>query len=387
MVFDVDRLTRRPVELEHVIDLAEKHDVALASVGGQIDLATPQGRLTARIKASVGRHESEQSSRRIRRKFLERAENGQPHGLVAYGWTRVGGRDVIKADEAEVIRHSINRLLSGESLRSVAADLNARGAAPPRSGSWDPTKLRQVLLRERNAGLRRHQGKVIGAGDWEAVISPATLDRLRAFLQDPNRRTNRGPMRRHLLSGIAECGICATGLRVLVAHGRRPSAYVCPNCFKIRRTQEAVDDLVTKAIIRRLERPDAITALLPTDDQPLVDEIAGLRARLDLVADQYADDEIDSQQLGRITKRLRARLEAAEANARRSTGPDVGDLATPDIAARWAGIALERRRAVISLLAVVRVLPIGRTGRAAFDPAGVEVTWTTAQTTRSPGRG
>lgn len=53
--WDVDRLTRTPRELEDVVDLAEHRGVALASVGGEIDLATPQGRLTARIKASVAR--------------------------------------------------------------------------------------------------------------------------------------------------------------------------------------------------------------------------------------------------------------------------------------------------------------------------------------------
>ena len=88
VVWDVDRLTRTPAELERFIALADAHDIALASVGGDVDLATPQGRLTARIKGSVARHEVEQSSRRLRRKFLERAEQGKPHGKLAYGYMR-----------------------------------------------------------------------------------------------------------------------------------------------------------------------------------------------------------------------------------------------------------------------------------------------------------
>ncbi|MBA2549620.1 MAG: recombinase family protein, partial [Nocardioidaceae bacterium] len=90
VVWDVDRLTRTPAELEDFISLADVRSVALASVGGEIDLGTPQGRLTARIKGSVARHEVEQSSRRLRRKFLERAEQGKPHGQVAYGYQRQG---------------------------------------------------------------------------------------------------------------------------------------------------------------------------------------------------------------------------------------------------------------------------------------------------------
>ena len=41
--WDVDRLTRSPRELEDVVDLAERRGVALASVGGEIDLATYRG--------------------------------------------------------------------------------------------------------------------------------------------------------------------------------------------------------------------------------------------------------------------------------------------------------------------------------------------------------
>jgi site-specific DNA recombinase len=150
---------------------------------------------------------------------------------------------------------------------------------------------------------------------------------------------------------------------------------VCQLCFGVRRKQVAVDALVERLILERLALPDALTAFLPADEQPLLDEAAGLRARLDLVADQYANDQIDSLQLTRITSRLRRRLQDVESKIRQSTGPDLADLAVADIGERWSEVPLERKRAVISLLAVIRVLPIGKTGRAAFDPAGVSVTW------------
>src|SRR5699024_9514765 len=76
VVWDVDRLTRKPAELETFIDLADRHGLSLASVGGEIDLSTPQGRLTARIKGSVARHEAEQMGRRIARKAEQTAREG-----------------------------------------------------------------------------------------------------------------------------------------------------------------------------------------------------------------------------------------------------------------------------------------------------------------------
>ena len=85
----LDRLHRRPVELEHFIDLADRHRLALATVGGDADLSTDNGRLFARIKGAVARGEIERKSVRQKRANLQRAEMGTPppggRRAVGYG--------------------------------------------------------------------------------------------------------------------------------------------------------------------------------------------------------------------------------------------------------------------------------------------------------------
>jgi DNA invertase Pin-like site-specific DNA recombinase len=377
-VWDTDRLTRHPVELESVIELAERRGVSLASVGGEIDLATPQGRLTARIKASVARHEVEQASRRIRRKVLERAENGRPHGRVAYGWSRVNGEDVVLPVQAEVVREIAHRLVAGDTLRSIAQDLQRRGVPTPLAAQrWEPTMVRQLVSRERNVALRRHQRQVIGKGDWEPILDVDTYERVVAVLRDPRRRTSTTRENKFLLSGVAVCGLCNSPLRVLVANGTRPRAYACPRCYRIRRKQSAVDQLVTDLVIRRLSQPDALAAF---SDDPGADaelrEMEAHRAKLDSAADQYAEGVIDGEQLSRISTRLRPRLAELDARVKaRIRRPDLADLARHDIGDVWSDLPLARKRAIIDVLMTVRVLPIGKSGRAEFDPKGVQVTW------------
>ena len=59
-----DRLHRSPKELEVFIDLVERRRVHRAVVtGGDYDLTTPDGRLSARIVGAVARKESEDRSR------------------------------------------------------------------------------------------------------------------------------------------------------------------------------------------------------------------------------------------------------------------------------------------------------------------------------------
>jgi hypothetical protein len=59
IVWAVDRLVRRLPDLEDLIDRFERTGVKLVTVSGEMDLSTDQGRLVARILASVARGEVE----------------------------------------------------------------------------------------------------------------------------------------------------------------------------------------------------------------------------------------------------------------------------------------------------------------------------------------
>ena len=72
-VWDLDRLYRQPRELEDLIDLADEKGLLLATVTGDADLSTDNGRLYARIKGAVGKSEVERkSARQPRRQALAR---------------------------------------------------------------------------------------------------------------------------------------------------------------------------------------------------------------------------------------------------------------------------------------------------------------------------
>jgi DNA invertase Pin-like site-specific DNA recombinase len=130
VVWDADRLHRRPKELEDFFGVCEEAGVTrLASVSGDIDLATHDGQFLARILGAVAKKESDDKSRRIKRKHEELAQAGK----VAGGGTRPYGyeadRRTVRESEALVVRECARRLLSGEALRAICADLNERGVS------------------------------------------------------------------------------------------------------------------------------------------------------------------------------------------------------------------------------------------------------------------
>jgi site-specific DNA recombinase len=173
-------------------------------------------------------------------------------------------------------------------------------------------------------------------------------------------------------------------MRVLTAGkaGRLKDSYTCQTGYHVRRSRPDLDDLVTRLVVARLALPDAAAALARDDGdqaQEAREKAAALRARLDLAADSYAEGDIDSRQLTRITSRLRPEMEQWELASRAATtAPDLRDLAAPDIAQRWDRLPLARKRAVIDLLLDIKVNPTQHGGHNLFDPDSVCIEWKTS---------
>src|SRR3954470_5600114 len=383
VAWDPDRLHRSPAELEAFIAAVERAGVDVVTVqAGRWDLSTASGKLVARMLGSIARHESDHKSERVRRALEQNAAAGRSHGRVPYGWIREPGpdgavREVVVPEQAAVIRRIADGLLAGESLRSITAALNAEGVPSPAGKRWAKGMVRAVVLRERNAGLRTHRGEVVGDGAWEPILDRGRFEQLRAVLSDPQRRTSTGTAAKHLLSGIARCGVCGATLRV--ALNRRVPSYRCSERGCVIRRQQDLDDLVNGVIVERLARPDAaglFTTGDTTDQRAALAEAEQLRGRLDHAADQYAEGSIDGRQLERITARLRPQLAQAEARMRTvDSAPLLDGLAgAPDVGALWDQLPLSRRRAVVNLLLEITVHRT-RQGPRTFDPAAVQLAW------------
>jgi site-specific DNA recombinase len=377
LAWDLDRLHRRPIELEGFIDLCDRRKVALASVGGDIDLGSSAGRLHARIMGNVARHEIEHKSERQKRANLQRAQNGTPHqGRRCFGYSP-DGSEVVEREAAE-IRKAVDALLAGASVHGIAREMNARGVTTSAGGSWLPTAARRMVANPRNAALRVHQGEIIGKGSWPAIIDEDTFYSVRAVLSQPERH-KAGPPRRYLLSGLANCAVCDGRLFGVTEKGKGP-LYRCESRKHVQRRAEEIDEFVERIVIARLARPDASELFARTDR---TDEVARLRheegtlrERLDGLAEAFAAGEIDRRQLTAGSKRLQSRLEGITGSLAASMrAPAVSEIINAqDVAAAWSGLDLDRKRAVIDTLMTVRVHPPGR-GARRFDPSTVEIRW------------
>ena len=384
VVWHLDRLHRRPVELEDFIGLCERHSVELASVTGDVDLATSAGRLHARIMGAVARHESEHKGERIRRKMDELAVNGKIHGGGSRPYGYAHDRVTVVKLEAKVIREAAKRILAGDTLRSVCADLQERDEPTVTGTAWTTSVIRKLLMSPRIAGQREHRGAIAGDASWPAIIKPEQAARLRAILGDPRRRAQRPP-RRYLLTGMLRCGLCGAAL---IARPRvnDQRAYVCakgPNhrgCGGIGVLADPLEEFVVEAVLHRLESPELALSIGGENDDAAaaVEQIASDQALLEDVARAFADRKVTMAEWLAARTPIEKRIEVstrrlAQQRGRTAIADFVGEAGK--LRKQWAGLSIDRRRAIVAALVEHIDVHPARRGYNRFDPGRFTPVW------------
>lgn len=390
VAWHADRLHRSPRELEEFIDVVERRGLIVQTVrAGTLDLATPSGRMVARQLGAVARYESEHKADRQRAKHRQIALAGGRSG----GGTRAFGYEAdgvtVRDDEADVVREITGRVLAGESLRGVCADLNRRGIVTGAGGAWTQSPLRRLLMSARINGQREYRGEIVADAVWPALITQEQAAALRRLLSDPDRSTRRVG-RGYLLKGLLRCTDCAAAL---VARPRADGArcYVCASgrrdarfsgCGKRRVLAEPIELFVTEAVFARLDST-SLRAIISRQASDTSDEVAQQRVdnvllRLDELAAAYADGKIEMREWLAAREPLERSLE----RARRQLSTRAGIDAAATYAGRgdalrdaWDSFEIDRRQAVVASVVDRVLVSPARRGLNRFDPGRFEIVW------------
>lgn len=379
VVWHPDRLHRSPVELEGFIDLVERHRIAVATVtAGDYDLTTPDGRLTARIIGAVARKESEDKSRRLRRKHLELAEAGKVSGGGRRPFGYEADRVTIRPTEADEIRRAMARVLGGDSLRSIVHDWNARGVATVTGAAWSPTTLKRLLMSPRIAGIRVHNGKPAGPAVWPAIVDADEVAKASAILT--TRKATRSA-RKNLLTGFVWCEAC--GVRMtsapIVRKGHRYTRYACTvdrgGCGRCGIAGAPLEAQIVADMFAVIEAKVTTT---PAPAEPTDHDLAALDARLSDLGEMFAAGEIDRAGFVQAREAIERRI----ADAQQAVAADARTSAVSKLASRpggireaWPDLSLDVRRSVVA--EVIDRIVIASTTKAnnRFDPGRIAVDW------------
>jgi len=388
VVWHLDRLHSQPSELEEFFQVIDQAGgLALASVSGAYDLSTSDGQFHARILGAVARKESDDKSRRIRRKHMELAEAGRVSGGGSRPFGFEADRITVRPAEAAIIRDLAARFLAGESLYSLLASLNEHEVRTSTGGPWSHTSLRRLLRSARISGRRDHRGRITATAVWPPIISTTDSDRIRAVLDDPKRRRTR-PSRRYLLAGgLLRCHRCGAPM---ISRPRQDGAprYICPtgrltpSCGGTFIMAEPVDELIVEAVFYRLDTPEvhrALSAAGETEaESALETAIAEDQEQLDELAAMYGRREFSAREWAAARRVIEDRIATAR---RRLHGAHRSLALTRDFPSQtqlrrtWPTLPLGRQQAIVATILDHATIGPAVRGWNRFDQSRVMPVW------------
>jgi DNA invertase Pin-like site-specific DNA recombinase len=388
LVYNLDRLTRRPIEFEDFNDILSQAKVTqVRFVTGDVDLGTDDGLFYGRMQAAFAAKESAVKSRRVKRKLDQVAAEGRPHGGSNRPFGFQEDKITHKPDEVKVIRAVLARFLAGESTRSIAIWLDQQGVRTVRGGTWRTTSVNAMLTKPRMIGLREHRdGSIAGPAVWKAILTPEEQGQVLAII-DAKKRSGRREPRRYLLSGKLRCGRCKE--RLYSQARKTTRRYVCiagpdhGGCGRLTVVASPLEELVAESLLLRLDTPELATALSgaarqDSDDSGLMDAVAEDREHLDELARLNANKQITVSEWMTARKVIEDRMHANERRLRRSTNTSAlapllgkGDALRP----QWSSLNLARQRAIVDAVVSHVIVDPGQSGARNLDPERVDIRW------------
>lgn len=381
------RLTRRPREFEDLIDLATKHSVVYAYIRSpSFDLNTAQGRQVARTLAAGDAAYPEIISELVLRKKLQAKADGRwlgggrPFGYEADGMT-------VRESEAELIRRATERILAGDSMRSIAEEWNAAGVLTATGREWIGNAVRDVLTRPRNAGLMGKGDRIEGDASWPAIVERDLWEALRAMVKSQRWGPAHSTSRKLLGSFLYRCecgelvGSGGTTRRYTNAAGKEVGGlarYRCQSGCGLQRIAEPVDKLVLMVAEADLALNGAGLVVPATDQsEALHKRLRILQARAAEIADAFGDPDIPmtKEQFKSANAPIQREISETEAElGRLSSGLAFSGVAdAPDPVKAFRAQSDDRKRAIIDARWNVTLMRVGR-GRRPFDPESVVIT-------------
>lgn len=347
IVWHTDRLLRLTRDLERVLDCV---GTVHAVTAGDLDLSTPAGRAVARTVTAWATYEGEQKSLRQKARNRQDAEAGKTYWRRhrPFGFERDGS---LRADEAELVRMAYRMFLRGASCAEIARHWEGTGyrwqldqterdrlagkePAPPRV--MDGHDVRRILQSARNAGLRTHDGEIVGPGAWESIITEETYGAAMAQFDGrklPPDRGSAGRAPKALLSGFSAvtCGVCdRTVVQRSYMRGNehvRGTGYGCRSGHATHH-RFFVDAMVLLHLVAVLPYHKLAAERLATDDvairaRELELALEGQERRRTELADQFADGALSvaaySAAEAAIAKRIETTTAERQALAAKAT--------------------------------------------------------------------
>ncbi len=359
-----DRLARSYAYQVLVLEELGRFDVSVRFLEGPQLSDDPQARLLVQVQGVIAEYERAKIAERYRRGKLHRARSGEVlFWRVPYGYRRSERRLEVFEAEAEVVRWIFRSYTTGgRSIRQICRDLAERGIPSPHGKPlWGHSTVGRLLRNEayvgtvyynrnetiegaeprRGAKHTKTRSRKRPREEWIAIgvppiVDQASFEAAQRVSRDNSKWNPRGAEPgAWLLRGLVECGHCGVGTNCHKMRGRNGTSHrYCRNhdplraggherrCPERNIRADELDAFVFEQVRLALLDPHQLAAgegavlagTLPTDDELLEAQLAGLERRIERtegerarLVDAYQAAIIDLPELSRRSTALTQR--------------------------------------------------------------------------------
>lgn len=365
----------------------------------------------AGIKAVLNASEVRKMKQRVKDRLAEVAAAGRPPGGRVFGYQHVNDPESGKTleiipEQAEVIRWAADKILDGWSLTNVATELNNRGFTGAKSGKITVSSVRSICTNPAIAGLRVHQGRIVGPGIWEPILSDNTRQAVIAKLSAERVVRRRGggsyPVgtgqngkakgRRYVLTGgLAVCGVCEKPLAGTVRKRRTKTGVTDKTylvCVPANGGSMCVGILmapteahVVNELFGELDRPEFLDALDADDSEEhrksVLEALSACERQRNELAKLWATPGDLTAAEWQTARRAIAEQEQQLRQELAAIPVPRGRIDIEEARTAYPYMTLDEKRQFLSdfieRVTIARAVP----GARAFDPARVSIRWRT----------
>lgn len=237
LVWKMNRLARKMVDLMNIVELLNSKNIAFRSYTENYETETPTGKLQFQMMAAIAEYERNNIAENVKMGMLARAKEGRWNGgqVLGYDVVEVPNESkrrkntylVMNEKEANIVRCIFQMYTSGHGYKSIANCINKKGYRTKKGKTFSLNAIKTIVTNPVYAGYIRYNVRrdwnekrrnnvnpnpVIVKGEHEPIISEKIWKVAQNVYESRSHKPNRVHAGEFPLTGIMRCPVCGAGM-------------------------------------------------------------------------------------------------------------------------------------------------------------------------------
>lgn len=237
LVWKMNRLARKMVDLMNIVELLNRKNIAFRSYTEKYETETPTGKLQFQMMAAIAEYERNNIAENVKMGMVARAKEGRWNGGQILGYDVVATSNenkkrkdthlIINEKEANVVRCIFQMYTSGHGYKAIANCINKKGYQTKKGKTFSLNAIKTIVTNPTYAGYIRYNVRrdwnekrrnninpnpVIQKGEHEPIISEEMWQVAKNVYESRSCKPNRVHDGEFPLTGIMQCPACGAGM-------------------------------------------------------------------------------------------------------------------------------------------------------------------------------